>query len=313
MPEAAHVKGLMGQFTERARSPGPGGAPRRSSRSSSSPSRAGGSALEAARPTDGSAPGPGFAGAIGWSWETLLSNRPLDLWMHEQDIRRATGRPGHLDSAGARHTGTVFSASLPFVLGKKVKAAPGTTAVLTVTDGPYAGRPLVLAATVGEDGRGAALSEPPASPDVQLTLGFEDWTVLAGGRRGRADVSATVDGRHRARRAAARRDGGDPVTAPGASPRCPDLAGRRALVTGVTSGLGEHVATELARAGADVVLAARNPEKLAETAPVDHRRGAAPPCCTRCGSTWPTWARCAAPPRRPRRSGRSTSWSTTPA
>ena len=46
----------------------------------------------------------------------------------------------------------------------------------------------------------------------------------------------------------------------------PRLAGRRALVTGVTSGLGGHVATELARAGADVVLAARNPEKLAETA-----------------------------------------------
>lgn len=45
----------------------------------------------------------------------------------------------------------------------------------------------------------------------------------------------------------------------------PRLTGRRALVTGVTSGLGTHVATELARAGADVVLAARNPEKLAET------------------------------------------------
>ena len=46
----------------------------------------------------------------------------------------------------------------------------------------------------------------------------------------------------------------------------PDLRGRRALVTGVTSGLGEVTARELARAGAEVVLAARNPEKLEATA-----------------------------------------------
>ncbi|MGN6253264.1 MAG: oxidoreductase [Marmoricola sp.] len=44
-----------------------------------------------------------------------------------------------------------------------------------------------------------------------------------------------------------------------------DLTGRRALVTGVTSGLGESVARELARAGASVVLAARSADKLAAT------------------------------------------------
>jgi NAD(P)-dependent dehydrogenase (short-subunit alcohol dehydrogenase family) len=45
----------------------------------------------------------------------------------------------------------------------------------------------------------------------------------------------------------------------------PDLTGRRALVTGVTSGLGEVTARELARAGATVVLAARSTEKLEGT------------------------------------------------
>ncbi|WP_310961930.1 oxidoreductase [Nocardioides terrisoli] len=42
----------------------------------------------------------------------------------------------------------------------------------------------------------------------------------------------------------------------------PDLTDRRALVTGVTSGLGETIALELARAGAEVVLAARSEAKL---------------------------------------------------
>lgn len=45
----------------------------------------------------------------------------------------------------------------------------------------------------------------------------------------------------------------------------PDLSGRRVLVTGVTSGLGTVIARELARKRAEVVLAARSPERLAAT------------------------------------------------
>jgi NAD(P)-dependent dehydrogenase (short-subunit alcohol dehydrogenase family) len=44
-----------------------------------------------------------------------------------------------------------------------------------------------------------------------------------------------------------------------------DLTGRRALVTGVTSGLGEALVLALVERGAEVVMAARNEQKLAET------------------------------------------------
>ncbi len=44
----------------------------------------------------------------------------------------------------------------------------------------------------------------------------------------------------------------------------PDLTGRRALVTGATSGLGYETALELLRHGADVLIAARNPEKAGQ-------------------------------------------------
>jgi NAD(P)-dependent dehydrogenase (short-subunit alcohol dehydrogenase family) len=46
----------------------------------------------------------------------------------------------------------------------------------------------------------------------------------------------------------------------------PDLTGRRALVTGATSGLGYQTALELLKHGADVILAARNPHKSARAA-----------------------------------------------
>jgi NAD(P)-dependent dehydrogenase (short-subunit alcohol dehydrogenase family) len=54
----------------------------------------------------------------------------------------------------------------------------------------------------------------------------------------------------------------------------PDLTGRRALVTGVTSGLGEVVVATLARRGAEVVMAARNVQKL--TAAVEDLHRAVP-------------------------------------
>ncbi|WBQ02901.1 oxidoreductase [Kribbella sp. CA-293567] len=46
----------------------------------------------------------------------------------------------------------------------------------------------------------------------------------------------------------------------------PDLTGRRALVTGATSGLGYETALELLRHGAEVTIAARNPEKSEQAA-----------------------------------------------
>lgn len=190
VPPAPHVKGLLGEFTE-------AGVLARASWSTdeiideletSVEKRY--AELTAEPPTDASAPGSGFAGLVGWSWETLLTNRPLDLWMHEQDIRRVLERPGGLDSPGAVHTAGVYAKSLPFVLGKKVGAPPGTTAVLEVTGA----QPQRLVARVGENGRGVPVDRLETEPTMRLLMDFEAWILLVGGRRGPDALEVHVDG-----------------------------------------------------------------------------------------------------------------------
>jgi short-subunit dehydrogenase len=52
------------------------------------------------------------------------------------------------------------------------------------------------------------------------------------------------------------------------------LAGKRAWVTGVSSGIGEGTARALARAGADVILSARREDRLKALAQEIQRSGA---------------------------------------
>jgi uncharacterized protein (TIGR03083 family) len=146
--------------------------------------------LRADPPTDLAAPAARTPGGIGWSWRTLLSNRPLDVWMHEQDIRRAVGRPGGMDSAGAAHTLGGLLAGAGYVVGKRVRPPAGGTVVLDVR-GPTA---VHVAAGVGEDGRGRLLDDDPPEPSVTLRMGTETYVVLAGGRRRPSELDVEVVG-----------------------------------------------------------------------------------------------------------------------
>ena len=53
-----------------------------------------------------------------------------------------------------------------------------------------------------------------------------------------------------------------------------DLAGRRALVTGASRGIGQTIAVALAGAGADIAVTARNLEQLSETIALVEQAGA---------------------------------------
>jgi uncharacterized protein (TIGR03083 family) len=145
-------------------------------------------ALLADPPTDGSAPPTHIFGGVPWTWRTLLRNRPLDIWMHEQDVRRAVGRPGGMDTVPAKHTAEYLAESLGYVLVKKAGAPAGTTLVLDMAGSePFA-------FVVNDAGRGERLPRPPADPTVTLRMDRESFIRLAGGRCDAEPGAITLDG-----------------------------------------------------------------------------------------------------------------------
>lgn len=183
-----HVNGPMGQFTEigvvtrRDREPADIVGEIRTTTAKRH------AQLLADPPEDAGAPAPGVFGAIGWDTRTLLRNRPLDVWMHEQDIRRAVGRPGSMDSPGAQHTADYLVEAFGFVVGKRVGPPAGTTAVLSVEGSePFA-------VEIGEDGRARRAATVPDEPTVRIAMDRESFIVLAGGRRDAVPGAVAVSG-----------------------------------------------------------------------------------------------------------------------
>jgi len=146
-------------------------------------------ALLADPPTDPAATADFCFGGMPWTWEALLGNRPLDVWMHEQDVRRAVGLPGGTDTLAARHTVDRLLPGQPFVLGKRVGAPPGTS-VRWEVDGHD---PLVVA--VGDDGRAGVVAPTPGDePTLTVACDRETFALLAAGRQPMVPVAPAMTG-----------------------------------------------------------------------------------------------------------------------
>ncbi|MFR9673000.1 maleylpyruvate isomerase family mycothiol-dependent enzyme [Streptomyces sp. TR02-1] len=109
--------------------------------------------------------------------ERLLQIRAFDVWVHEQDVRRALGSPGNLDSPGAFVARDVLTAGLPSVAGRA--GVPPRTAVVLDVSGP-----VEFLRTVRTDDQGHATVDGSVSlgPSVTLTLDWETYVRLACGR-----------------------------------------------------------------------------------------------------------------------------------
>jgi uncharacterized protein (TIGR03083 family) len=119
----------------------------------------------------------------------FLSIRILDCWVHEQDIRRAVGRPGHLDGGPAEHTTDRLLRTIPIVVGKRAAAPEGSVTLLRLTGPVERTVPVVV-----EGGR-AKVADPDTAgpPDVTVAMDSETFLVLAVGRQAALDRSDRIE------------------------------------------------------------------------------------------------------------------------
>lgn len=114
----------------------------------------------------------------------ILGLRAFDIFSHEQDIRRAVGRPGHLDGPAAQSYLTRALRGLASTLPDRV-VADEATLVFAVTGGQVADLWLDL-------GEGEVLSDRPTDPTVTMSFDFAHFVPLTGGREDAPDPAAVA-------------------------------------------------------------------------------------------------------------------------
>jgi len=117
------------------------------------------------------------------SYGRFMRIRVMDMWMHEQDIREALGRPGHVAGRAPEQSLAEASSALGFVVGKRVAPPPGTTMRIELT-GDLAGR-----IDIEVTDRARLVEAIAGSPTVAVILPGDRFMRIAGGRLSDSDDS----------------------------------------------------------------------------------------------------------------------------
>ena len=125
-------------------------------------------------------PGTKVRGPLGTelTLEESMRNHAFSVWVHEQDLRAALGRPGNLDSPGAHIARDVLLAALPEVVADKANA-PRSSAIVFDVHGPVE---FLRTIRVDIQGRGTLETAPALGPAATFTLDWETYVRLACGR-----------------------------------------------------------------------------------------------------------------------------------
>ena len=122
----------------------------------------------------------------------FIAIRVMDSWAHEQDMRRALDRPGHVTGpVVALSIGRVTKA-MPMVVGKRAGAPDGSSVVFMITGDEGCVVPVVVT------GRAGIADSVPDQPTVELRMDVDTYTALGMGRvdpaAALADGQVTVEG-----------------------------------------------------------------------------------------------------------------------
>jgi uncharacterized protein (TIGR03083 family) len=130
---------------------------------------------------------------------TVVLLRTFDIWVHEQDIRCALGRPGNLDSPAAAVCVSTMMRQLPKLIARGAALEPGTTVVIDVTGPGSVTARLGVRVELDEQGQARGHEVPAVSagqpgPLVTISLSTEAFTRRAAGRRPVSDTAYDVVG-----------------------------------------------------------------------------------------------------------------------
>jgi uncharacterized protein (TIGR03083 family) len=106
----------------------------------------------------------------------IIGARVIDVFTHEQDIRVATGRAGHLGGDVARFVYGQMEGSMGFAVAKRAQAGDGQSVLFEIAP------PGKTFAVSMQNGRGVRLDRAPDEPTVGVATDFEAFLRLTAGR-----------------------------------------------------------------------------------------------------------------------------------
>ena len=118
----------------------------------------------------------------------FLQIRVLDCWLHEQDMRRAVDRPGHMVGPAAEHTIDRLVRTIPIVVGKRAATPEGGAVVLDISGGVH--RHVVCEVN---GGRAAIVDAPTHEPLATIRIDPEAFIILATGRRSAESIADRIE------------------------------------------------------------------------------------------------------------------------
>jgi uncharacterized protein (TIGR03083 family) len=126
--------------------------------------------------------GPGTLG-------DFLDIRILDLWIHDQDIRRALDISGNHGGPCAEHTIDRLIRTLPIVVGKRAATPDGQSVSITISGAVQ--RIIYISVT---EGRANIVATKPASLLCEISMDSTVFTALATGRKQYTELNWTSTG-----------------------------------------------------------------------------------------------------------------------
>jgi uncharacterized protein (TIGR03083 family) len=103
--------------------------------------------------------------------------RVMDQWFHEQDVREAIGRPGHLDGLAPEVTLDEITTAIGYVVGKQAGFPPGTSVRFNLRG------PMSYRLDVDVTDRARVVEQLPGEPTITVTMPGATFCRLVGGRR----------------------------------------------------------------------------------------------------------------------------------